>query len=337
MSLRNVGGPYRDEFARGRKPANNEIDRVISEGPNAQLHRMRREQLNATKTPTITTIDRDGGIPPATNESFDRDERPEDGESATELATLLEDESTKIPKDMTKDEVVRMLEIYSKPLIGWLARKWPALRRRLIANPRLPLQMGVELTVGFVTKTLAEVQGRGERFWKELDFYFSDIMLELVGDAMLVWLLSPVAMAGMSKGWMAKLPTHMLQVGNFSAPQRAMGFAMKGLQFGMVGFASSMVGHSITQGLISLRDQGEEDKEGKHLAPVLPTSLCWGGFMMTSSNLRYQLVNGFEQRVLDKFVGGGVVGAATTFAVRFGNCFLGGVQWLPWARFWGIQ
>lgn len=88
----------------------------------------------------------------------------------------------------------RVLQIESLPILGALIRRWPALRNRLIANSRFPLQMGVELTVGVVTKTLAELSLRGERFWKEFDFYMSDLSLEIVGDAMLVWLLSPTAM-----------------------------------------------------------------------------------------------------------------------------------------------
>lgn len=91
----------------------------------------------------------------------------------------------------TAAQVRRLLAVEATPLIGWLARMWPALRNRLMANERLPIQLGVELCVGFITKTLAEVQGRGKRFWKEFDFYLSDVALELVGDAMLVWLLCP--------------------------------------------------------------------------------------------------------------------------------------------------
>ena len=36
----------------------------------------------------------------------------------------------------------------------------------------------------------------------------------------------------------------------------------------------------------------------KPLAPVLDNSATWGGFMALSTNLRYQLVNGIEERVL---------------------------------------
>lgn len=102
-----------------------------------------------------------------------------------------------LPPDVrsaTASQMHRLLAVERTPLIGWLASAWPALRNRLVANERLPVQLGVELCVGFITKTLAEVQGRGKKFWKEFDFYLSDMALELVGDAMLVWLLSPVAL-----------------------------------------------------------------------------------------------------------------------------------------------
>lgn len=323
---------YNSDMARGKKPADNDIDPSVANGPNSQVYGKggKGKEMN---------LDRNSGKgPPRNTRKVDkRGERPDDGDRESEAVGLVKEEAANVG-DMSKEDMRRMLEVYSKPILGWLARKWPALRRRLMANPRLPLQMGVELTVGCVTKTLAEIQDRKDRFWNELDFYFSDLMLELVGDAMLVWLLSPVAMSGMGTGWMARLPKHAGQMGSFGLGQRAAGFAVKGVQFGMVGFASSVVGHGLTRWLVSMRDVGSEDeKERKQLAPILPTSLCWGGFMVASSNIRYQIVNGFEQRVLERFVGGGLIGAGTTFAVRFGNCYLGGIQWLPWARFWGVQ
>lgn len=36
----------------------------------------------------------------------------------------------------------------------------------------------------------------------------------------------------------------------------------------------------------------------KELAPVLDNSIAWGGFVATSTNLRYQTVNAFEERAL---------------------------------------
>lgn len=44
---------------------------------------------------------------------------------------------------------------------------------------------------------------------------------------------------------------------------------------------------------------GIKPEEGdKELAPVLDNSIAWGGFVATSTNVRYQLVNGFEERGL---------------------------------------
>lgn len=100
------------------------------------------------------------------------------------------------------------------PVLGWLASRWPGLRNRLAANRRLALQMVVEISVGVVTKTLAELQGRGERFWKEFDFYLSDIALEVFGDALLVWLLSPVALSRAA----GRLDVLLSEVAHFFAP-----------------------------------------------------------------------------------------------------------------------
>ena len=45
-----------------------------------------------------------------------------------------------------------------------------------------------------------------------------------------------------------------------------------------------------------MKAEGEEaDKE---LGPALGNSIAWGGFVASSTKLRYQLVNGFEERAL---------------------------------------
>lgn len=87
------------------------------------------------------------------------------------------------------------------------------------------------------------------------------------------------------------------------------------------------------------RQKGAEATESEvELAPIIPTSLAWGGFMMASSNTRYQMVNGIEQRLLDPLLGGNApLLTAVTFALRFGNCYVGGWHWLPWAKMWNIQ
>lgn len=118
----------------------------------------------------------------------DQDGDSDDREELVRSLRLTEAEG----KEATLDELRNLKSASKTPLLGSLALNWPPLRNRLAANRRLYLQLGVEITVGCVTKTVAEVQGRGERFWKEFDFYLSDMALEIFGDALLVWLLSPV-------------------------------------------------------------------------------------------------------------------------------------------------
>ena len=278
----------------------------------------------------------DGGAPD------DRPDEPEGFDSEQdEISAMLRKANRKPPANVgeaTKEQIERMLAVEALPVIGALARSWPALRYRLMANGRLPLQLATEVTVGCFTKTLAEYQGRGKNFWKEFDFYLSDLALEIVGDAMLVWLLSPIAVLGDVKA--GRMPMHAGQVGNFGLGLRAATFAWKGVQFATVGFFSSALGHSATRWLVARREAGKTEEERAEsgtaeLAPVIPTSLTWGGFMLASSNTRYQVVNCVEERLVSKVPG--ALGVALTFATRFGNCYLGGVQWLPWARFWGIQ
>ena len=48
--------------------------------------------------------------------------------------------------------------------------------------------------------------------------------------------------------------------------------------------------------------KGEGEEPYKPLAPVLENSVNWGGFMALSTNIRYQAVNGFEDRLLVRFL-----------------------------------
>lgn len=104
-----------------------------------------------------------------------------------------------------------------------------------------------------------------------------------------------------------------------------------------------MLGHGLTTTLVKQRRaaaarRGEAEEDGVELAAVVPTSAVWGLFMLLSSNTRYQLVNALEQRTLDPLLGSNALALTiVTFGVRFANCFAGGVQWLPFAKYFGIQ
>jgi hypothetical protein len=68
---------------------------------------------------------------------------------------------------------------------------------------------------------------------------------------------------------------------------------------------------------------------------------CWhvGVFLAVSSNTRYQIINGLERVVEASPVAKGVppVAMAFTVGVRFANNIYGGMQFIDWARWSGVQ
>ena len=213
------------------------------------------------------------------------------------------------------------------------------IRNRIMANDRFMLVMMLELAIGCVSKMAAEWRERSSRgaFFKELDFVASDMALEIIGDFTLVYLLSPAsairapAAAGVSKAIQA-LPAHFLAPGAFTAAQRAGALAYKGALFWLVGLTASLIGHTSTVTLMKARGA-----DTSAMAGVLDNSLQWGNFMGVSSNLRYQLVNGWEARLLPLLPLNKAADTAVTFGVRFGNSYLGGEMWIAWARAVGLQ
>ena len=69
--------------------------------------------------------------------------------------------------------------------------------------------------------------------------------------------------------------------------------------------------------------------------------MCWhvGVFLAVSSNTRYQIINGLERVVEASLVAKRVppVAMAFTVGVRFANNIYGGMQFVDWARWSGVQ
>lgn len=235
-------------------------------------------------------------------------------------------------------DALRWLGLIKMPLVGALAQSMPAVREKLLGNPRLLVTIGIELAIGVTAKMIAEVQARQQDFWKELDFVASDIMLEIVADFSLVWLLSPAlnlrpVPSGKLARTIASLPGHASQKGAFAVWQRASTIAYRAAQFFCVGIVSTMLGHGSTIALANARGKVEGQKE---LSPLVPTAVGWASFMVISSNFRYQTVNGIEERLFDALFKGMPRNVATFF-LRFGNCWFGGINWIWYARFVGLQ
>mmetsp|Transcript_6379 Transcript_6379/g.18369 ORF Transcript_6379/g.18369 Transcript_6379/m.18369 type:complete len:366 (-) Transcript_6379:765-1862(-) len=258
-------------------------------------------------------------------------------------SSLPADMQAALAKGTLSAEILRRwLALVKMPLLGALARLSPAFRNRVLGNPRFLLVLFIELAMGLSAKTSAEYKQRGDRFFKEINFVLSDLALEVVGDVAIVWLLSPKVsfkgkpLSAMSK-WAGNLPGFALQRGQFPVQQRLVTFLYRGLQFGAIGFAASIVGHGATKYFVEKQEFASGLVGEKHLAPVLDNSIWWGAFMAASSNTRYQVVSTLEERLLDPFVHTPLLKTVLTFALRFGNTFVGGAQWVEFAALVGLQ
>ena len=94
-----------------------------------------------------------------------------------------------LPKDMEErakagEMKKSVLEKYSKLrrslLLGFGVATLPGLRDRLIADERFLFKIGTEVVIDSGCATVAELQERGDEFWREFDFFLSDMIVGLV-------------------------------------------------------------------------------------------------------------------------------------------------------------
>lgn len=227
-------------------------------------------------------------------------------------------------------------------LSAWLARIWPGWRQRVAADPDFAFKLLMEETVGLGLAASGMIAARGDKILSELDFAFCDIAVGATLNFILVYLLTP-SFGVVPSGVAAHLPANLFAKGKFGIPSRIAGFLYKGVLFSICGFAGSVAGTTLSQGLLLVRkkvkaSRGDmvEEEEERELPNILANSAAWAGFMFVSANPRYQAVSGME-RIL---FGGAVpdsVAKICSAALRTGNNVLGGANWVMWAKAIGLQ
>ncbi|GJP44193.1 hypothetical protein CLOM_g3582 [Closterium sp. NIES-68] len=248
-------------------------------------------------------------------------------------------------------------------ILAAATRSYAALRDRLLADPSFLFKVLTEVVIDSGCATFAEVQKRGEDFWKEIDLYTSDILVGIAVDSALVSMLAPMARFGSSAAASAArgrrglvppglaaaleaLPSSMFEAAlpgrRYSVVQRGATWLVKGAQYAVVGFSCGLVGQAISTAIVTvkrnLRKPGEEEEEVK-IPGLLPTACLWGGFMAVSSNTRYQIINGLERVVESSaFARSTPLGARIfTVLIRFSNNIFGSSQFVEVARWSGVQ
>lgn len=237
--------------------------------------------------------------------------------------------------------------------LGFLMRYCSMLRNRMLADPSFLFKVGTEVVIDTCCATFAEVQKRGKDFWAEFELYAADVLVGVVVDIALVGMLAPYARIGkrsVSSGFLgrlqlatASLPSSVFEAERpgckFSVQQRIAAYFFKGVLYGAVGFGCGLIGQGIANLIMTAKRNIKKSEEDIPVPPLVKSAALWGVFLAVSSNTRYQIINGLEQLVEALPVAKRVppVAMAFTVGVRFANNIYGGMQFVDWAKWSGVQ
>ncbi|XP_007026889.2 PREDICTED: protein RETICULATA, chloroplastic [Theobroma cacao] len=237
--------------------------------------------------------------------------------------------------------------------LGFAMRSWGMLRNRMLADPSFLFKIGTEIVIDSCCATLAEVQKRGKDFWAEFELYVADLLVGVVVNIALVGMLAPYARIGQpstSTGFLGRmqraygaLPSSVFEAERpgcrFTVKQRIGTYFYKGVLYGAVGFACGIIGQGIANLIMTAKRSMKKSEEDIPVPPLVKSAALWGVFLAVSSNTRYQIINGLERLVEASPLAKQVppVAMAFTVGVRFANNIYGGMQFVDWARWSGVQ
>lgn len=238
-------------------------------------------------------------------------------------------------------------------LLGFAIKSCAMLRNRMLADPSFLFKIGTEIVIDSCCATFAEVQKRGKDFWAEFELYVADLLVGVVVNIALVGMLAPYVRIGqpsLSKGFLGRLqhaygalPSSVFEAERpgcrFSVQQRIGTYFYKGVLYGTVGFACGIIGQGIANLIMTAKRSIKKSEEDIPVPPLLKSAALWGVFLAVSSNTRYQIINGLERLVEGSPMAKQVppVAMAFTVGVRFANNIYGGMQFVDWARWSGVQ
>eukprot|EP00249_Psilotum_nudum_P009499 c21975_g1_i1 orf=508-1950(-) len=284
--------------------------------------------------------------------------------NADEVYREVRERGIVLPPDMA--EAARTLGMRSLLLSRYIhlqGAAWPlgavirgsrALRNRMLADQSFLFKVFTEIAIDAGCATFAEIQKRGKDFWNEFELYMADVLVGVVVDAALVGMLAPFVQFGQTAsatGMMTKLSQTMQSLPSsvfeaempgrrYHLRQRVGTYFYKGAQYGAVGFVCGIVGQGIANSIMIAKRKLKKSAEKEiPVPPLLQSAALWGIFLAVSSNTRYQIINGLERLVEGSPTAKrcAPVAMAFTVGIRFANNIYGGMQFIDWARWAGVQ
>ncbi|XP_057956292.1 protein RETICULATA-RELATED 1, chloroplastic [Malania oleifera] len=237
--------------------------------------------------------------------------------------------------------------------LGFAMRHCSMLRNRVLVDPAFLFKVGTEIVIDSCCATFAEIQKRGKDFWAEFELYAADLLVGVVVDIALVAMLAPYARFGqpsIATGFFgrmqhacAALPSSVFEAERpgcrFSMKQRVATYFYKGVLYGSVGFGCGLIGQGIANLIMTAKRNMKKSEEDIPVPPLVKSAALWGVFLAVSSNTRYQIINGLERVVEASPLAKQIppFAMAFTVGVRFANNIYGGMQFVDWARWSGVQ
>lgn len=237
--------------------------------------------------------------------------------------------------------------------LGLAMKSCTILRNRMLVDPSFLFKIGTEIIIDSLCATFAEVQKRDKDFWAEFELYAADLLVGLVVNVALVSMLAPYARFGQSspsKGFFGRiaqaygaLPSCVFEAERpgcrYSVQQRIATYFFKGILYGSVGFTCGIMGQGIANMIMTAKRSVKESEDDIPIPPLIKSAVLWGVFLAISSNTRYQLINGMERLVETSPVARSIpsVAMAFTVGIRLANNIYGGMQFVDWARWSGVQ
>ncbi|KAJ7968085.1 protein RETICULATA-RELATED 1, chloroplastic-like [Quillaja saponaria] len=237
-------------------------------------------------------------------------------------------------------QMVKFLAINARPTTTrFISRSLPqgisrAFIGRMLADPAFLYKLLLEQAATIGSSVWWELNNRKDRIKQEWDLALVNVLTAAACNAVVVWSLAPCRSYGNTfqfdlQNTLQKLPNNIFEksypLREFDLQKRIHSFFFKAAELCMVGLSAGAVQGALSNFLAS--------KKEERLSVTIPTvssnALGYGAFLGLYTNLRYQLVCGFDRAMINHF---DVIGVALFFstALRIMNVRLGETSRRVW-------
>nr|KJB47791.1 hypothetical protein B456_008G041900 [Gossypium raimondii] len=237
-------------------------------------------------------------------------------------------------------QMVKFLAINARPTTSrFISRTLPqgmsrAFIGRMLADPAFLYRLLLEEAATIGSSVWWEVKNRKDRIKQEWDLALMNVLTVAACNALVVWSLAPCRSYGNTfrfdlQNTLQKLPNNIFErsypLREFDLQKRIHSLFYKAAELCIVGLTAGAVQGSLSNFLASKK----KEKLSVTIPSMSTNALGYGAFLGLYANLRYQLLCGFDQAMVNHF---DVIGVALFFstALRVLNVQLGERSRLAW-------